>query len=41
MTDYQKGVPDGLRRVWLMAQKYDQAQKGNAAYKQAVPIYNE
>jgi hypothetical protein len=42
MTDYQRGVMDGLSRGWFMAQKYDQAQTGNAAaYNQAVPIYNE
>jgi len=42
MTDYQRGVLDGLNRGWFMAQKYDQAQAGNpAAYNQAVPIYND
>jgi hypothetical protein len=42
LTDYQRGVLDGLSRGWFMAQKYDQAQAGNpVAYNQAVPIYND
>jgi hypothetical protein len=42
MTDYQRGVLDGLNRGWFMAQKYDQAQAGSpAAYNQAVSIYND
>jgi len=42
LTDYQRGVLDGLNRGWYMAQKYDQANAGDpAAYNQAVPKYNE
>jgi len=41
LTDYQKGVLDGLNRGWNMAQKYCQAQGGDpTAYNQAVPDYN-
>ncbi len=41
LTDYQRGVLDGLNRGWFMAQKYDQAQSGNpTAYNEAVPKYN-
>ncbi|MCX6669265.1 MAG: hypothetical protein NTV25_05585 [Methanothrix sp.] len=41
LTDYQRGVLDGLNRGWFMAQRYDQAQAGNpTAYNQAVLEYN-
>jgi hypothetical protein len=41
LTDYQKGVLDGLNRGWFMAQRYCQAQAGDpTAYNQAVPDYN-
>lgn len=42
LTDYQRGVLDGLNRGWYMAQKYDQANTGDpTAYNQAIPKYNE
>ncbi|MDM7933806.1 MAG: hypothetical protein QUS08_00270 [Methanothrix sp.] len=41
LTDYQRGVLDGLNRGWFMAQRYDQALSGDpAAYNRAVPEYN-
>jgi hypothetical protein len=41
LTDYQKGVLDGLNHGWGMAQRYCQAQAGDpTAYNQAVPDYN-
>jgi hypothetical protein len=41
LTDYQKGVLDGLNRGWNMAQMYCQAQRGDpTAYNQAVSDYN-
>jgi hypothetical protein len=41
LTDYQKGVLDGLTHGWSMAQRYCQAQGGDpTAYNQAVPDYN-
>jgi hypothetical protein len=41
LTDYQKGVLDGLKSGWSMAQRYCQAQAGDpTAYNQAVPDYN-
>jgi hypothetical protein len=40
-TDYQRGVLDGLRQGWSMAQRYDQAKAGDpTAYNLAVPDYN-
>jgi hypothetical protein len=40
-TDYQRGVLDGLKQGWSMAQKYDIAKSGDpSAYNQAVPDYN-
>lgn len=42
LTDYQRGVLDGLNRGWHMAQRYDQANAGDpAAYNLAVLEYNE
>ena len=41
LSDYQRGVLDGLNRGWNMAQRYDQAKAGDIApYNQAVPQYN-
>lgn len=41
LSDYQRGVLDGLNRGWNMAQRYDQAKAGDIApYNQAVPDYN-
>lgn len=41
LSDYQRGVLDGLNRGWNMAQRYDQAKAGDVApYNQAVPDYN-
>jgi len=41
LSDYQRGVLDGLNKGWNMAQKYDQAKAGDiASYNQAVPDYN-
>jgi len=41
LSDYQRGVLDGLNRGWNMAQRYDQATAGDvASYNQAVPEYN-
>jgi hypothetical protein len=41
LTDYQRGVLDGLNRGWFMAQKYDKAQTGSPTeYNEAVPKYN-
>jgi hypothetical protein len=41
LTDYQKGVLDGLNHGWGMAQLYFQAQAGSpTAYNQAVPGFN-
>lgn len=41
LSDYQRGVLDGLNRGWNMAQRYDQATAGDIApYNQAVPEYN-
>jgi hypothetical protein len=41
LSEYQKGVLEGLNRGWNMAQKYDQAKAGDATgYNQAVSDYN-
>lgn len=41
LSDYQRGVLDGLNRGWNMALRYDQANTGDIApYNQAVPEYN-
>ena len=41
LSDYQRGVLDGLNRGWNMAQKYDQAKAGDIIpYNQAVQEYN-
>jgi len=41
LTDYQKGVLDGLRYGWLMSQRYDGAKTGEVAlYNQEVAKYN-
>ena len=41
LTDYQKGVLDGLKQGWSMAQRFDQAKAGDpTAYNQAVSGYN-
>jgi hypothetical protein len=41
LSDYQRGVLDGLNRGWNMAQRYDQAIAGDIIpYNQAVPEYN-
>jgi len=41
LSDYQRGVLDGLNRGWNMAQKYDQAKAGDIVpYNQAVQEYN-
>lgn len=41
LTDYQRGVLDGLNRGWSMAQKFDQAKAEDpTAYNQAVPEFN-
>jgi hypothetical protein len=41
ITDYQRGVLDGLNHGWTMGQRYDQAQSGDASsYNQAVPQFN-
>ena len=41
LSDYQRGVLDGLNRGWNMAQRYDQAKAGDIApYNRAVPDYN-
>jgi len=41
LSDYQRGVLDGLSRGWNMSQKYDLAKAGdNAPYNQAVTEYN-
>ena len=41
LSDYQRGVLDGLNRGWNMAQRYDQANGGDIApYNQVVPEYN-
>ena len=41
LSDYQKGVLDGLSMGWKMAQKYDQALQGSPAeFNGAVPQYN-
>ena len=41
LSDYQRGVLEGLNRGWNMAQKYDHANAGDAtSYNQAVPEYN-
>ncbi|HWQ19362.1 MAG TPA: hypothetical protein VN455_06240 [Methanotrichaceae archaeon] len=41
ITDYQRGVLDGLNNGWAMGQKYNQAQSGDiSAYNQAVPQFN-
>jgi len=41
LSDYQRGVLEGLNRGWDMAQKYDQAKAGEpASYNQAVAGYN-
>jgi len=41
LSDYQRGVLDGLNRGWNMSQRYDQAKTGNIVpYNQAVSEYN-
>ena len=41
LSDYQRGVLDGLNRGWNMAQRYDQAKAGDIVpYNQAVQEYN-
>jgi hypothetical protein len=41
LSDYQRGVLEGLNRGWNMAQRYDQAKAGDiTGYNQAVPDYN-
>lgn len=41
LNDYQRGVLDGLKQGWSMAQKYDQAKTGDPiVYNQAVSDYN-
>ena len=41
LSDYQKGVLDGLGMGWKMAQKYDLAVSGSPAeFNGAVPQYN-
>lgn len=41
LTDYQRGVLDGLNRGWYMAQNYDLAKTGDpSSYNQAVTKYN-
>ncbi len=41
LSDYQKGVLDGLSMGWKMAQKYDLAVSGNPAeFNRLVPEYN-
>ena len=41
LSDYQKGVLDGLSMGWKMAQKYDLAVSGSPAeFNGAVPQYN-
>ncbi|MDD1750165.1 MAG: hypothetical protein LUO89_09860 [Methanothrix sp.] len=41
LSDYQRGVLDGLSRGWNMSQRYDQAKAGDIApYNQAVAEYN-
>lgn len=41
LTDYQRGVLDGLGQGWSMAQMYDSAVAGDSTlFNQAVPEYN-
>lgn len=41
LSDYQRGVLDGLNWGWNMSHRYDLAQEGDiVAYNQAVPEYN-
>ncbi len=41
LSDYQKGILEGLNQGWDMAQRYDQAKAGDTAgYNQAVTEYN-
>jgi len=41
LSDYQRGVLDGLNRAWNMSQRYDQAKAGEIApFNQAVSEYN-
>ena len=41
LSEYQRGVLEGLNRGWNMAQRYDQANAGDATgYNQAIPDYN-
>ena len=41
LSDYQRGLLEGLNRGWNMAQKYDHANAGDTtSYNQAVPEYN-
>ena len=41
LSDYQRGILEGLNRGWSMAQRYNQANAGNStSYNQAVPEYN-
>jgi hypothetical protein len=39
LSEYQRGVLEGLNRGWNMAQIYDQAKAGDTTgYNQAIPI---
>lgn len=41
LSDYQRGVLDGLQWGWNLSHRYDQAKAGDIApYNQAVPEYN-
>ncbi len=41
LSEYQRGVLEGLNRGWNMAQRYDQAKAGDTTgYNQAIPDYN-
>ena len=41
LSEYQRGVLEGLNRGWNMAQRYDQANAGDpTSYNQAVSDYN-
>ena len=41
LSEYQRGVLEGLNRGWNMAQRYDQANAGDTTgYNQAIPDYN-
>jgi hypothetical protein len=41
LSDYQRGVLDGLNKGWDLSQRYDQAKAGDISpYNLAVPEYN-